>query len=326
MAKISIAMTTYNGENYVEKQLLSLLEQTKQADDVVICDDHSTDHTAEIVSAFIREHGLRHWSFSVNEENIGFKRNFHQAISRTSGELIILCDQDDIWYPHKISAMEEIFIKHSEIKALNTGFDFIDECGRPFYIRKKRGKSNHNLIKMKIEKDALVNIDFSTILAYNISPGCTMAFREEVKCIYLRESDCGMVHDWELNFISAFCERGLYFWNLPTIRYRIHEKNTVGLDVKLDIFNLLKRGRYEVRLRIAKIMHDDALAFEKYFPYLRPVDCVTLRKQIDFFSLRKEALEKKSFREILFLYKYRENYLRAVTWKGRIADILCVLH
>ena len=73
---ISIAMTTYNGEKYVEYQLKSILKQTLLADEIVICDDGSTDKTLEIVRRIISENPIANIILIENETNLGYVRNF----------------------------------------------------------------------------------------------------------------------------------------------------------------------------------------------------------------------------------------------------------
>ena len=67
--KISVAMATYNGEKYIERQLDSIRMQTREVDEVIICDDQSKDRTVEVIEKYIEQHQLQGWSISVNEEN-----------------------------------------------------------------------------------------------------------------------------------------------------------------------------------------------------------------------------------------------------------------
>ena len=138
---ISIALTTYNGEKFIEEQLKSLLDQSVKPDEVVIFDDCSTDRTADIVRAFIKTHGLTSWALHVNAENMGFVPNFYQAIDRTSGDIIFLCDQDDVWHRDKIEIMAGMLESHPEILALNTGFSKINETGNPVRSQSRLGSS-----------------------------------------------------------------------------------------------------------------------------------------------------------------------------------------
>lgn len=48
---ISVAMTTFNGEKYIEKQIESILNQSLSVDEIIICDDGSTDNTIELMKS-----------------------------------------------------------------------------------------------------------------------------------------------------------------------------------------------------------------------------------------------------------------------------------
>lgn len=82
MAKISVAMTTYNGSNYIIKQLDSLKNQSRKIDELIICDDCSTDNTVELVNDYIKSNNLEGWNIYSNENNLGFINNFKQAIKK----------------------------------------------------------------------------------------------------------------------------------------------------------------------------------------------------------------------------------------------------
>src|SRR5687768_17349654 len=100
--KISVAMTTYNGASYLREQLDSILAQTRMPDEVIVCDDRSTDATPEL----LREYSARApvpMTIVFNEQRLASTKNFEQAIRLCSGEIIALSDQDDVWYPHKLA-------------------------------------------------------------------------------------------------------------------------------------------------------------------------------------------------------------------------------
>ena len=108
--KLSIVLSTYNGEAYITEQLDSILNQTRKADEVLIFDDCSTDNTPQIIKQFISGHNLTTWKFAVNHENKGWKRNFMEGIWSTSGDLVFPCDQDDIWMPQKLERIMNPFM------------------------------------------------------------------------------------------------------------------------------------------------------------------------------------------------------------------------
>ena len=105
---ISVAMGTYNGERFLGEQLASLAAQTRLPDELVVTDDGSTDRTLEIVNEFGRTA-----PFPVrvvrNDTNLGYGDNFLKAARACRSDWIAFCDQDDIWLPDKLSAVERHF-------------------------------------------------------------------------------------------------------------------------------------------------------------------------------------------------------------------------
>lgn len=97
---VSIALATYNGESFLRKQLDSLLEQTYHNFEIVITDDGSNDETINILKEYAKRDQRIRWQRSNRER--GFINNFTEAILLCKGEIIFLCDQDDIWYGDKI--------------------------------------------------------------------------------------------------------------------------------------------------------------------------------------------------------------------------------
>jgi glycosyltransferase involved in cell wall biosynthesis len=101
MPRISVALATYNGSNYLKQQLESLAEQIYLPYELVVCDDNSSDDTLEIVAEFAEKS-----PFPVvihkNDSNIGPIANFFHALSFCKGDWISFCDQDDIWLHHKL--------------------------------------------------------------------------------------------------------------------------------------------------------------------------------------------------------------------------------
>lgn len=108
--RVSVVMTTYNGQKYLREQMDSLREQTMPIDEVIIMDDCSTDHTPDLVSAYIKEYDLKGWNLVQNEQNQGWKKNFKSGFDLATGNYIFPCDQDDIWHLDKVEKMVECTI------------------------------------------------------------------------------------------------------------------------------------------------------------------------------------------------------------------------
>lgn len=117
--RVSIAMTTFNGERYLKEQLDSFLYQTQLPDELVICDDCSTDKTIEILEKFssIAPFDVK---IHINEKNLGFNRNFEKVIDLCKGDLIFISDHDDLWFENKIATMSNFILsKEGVFMAMN---------------------------------------------------------------------------------------------------------------------------------------------------------------------------------------------------------------
>lgn len=112
---ISVAMATYNGERFLKEQLESLASQTRMPDELVACDDRSTDRTVDILEQFKRDAPFRIRT-RKNNERLGYSKNFERAIGLCKGDIIFPSDQDDVWFPKKIERIEKEF--RSENKPL----------------------------------------------------------------------------------------------------------------------------------------------------------------------------------------------------------------
>ncbi len=102
---ISIALATFNGEKYLASMLESFSSQTQPVDELIVCDDGSTDNTVKILKDFKASHRSLNVTIIQNQSNLGFTKNFSKAIGLCTGDLIFLADQDDIWEPTKVKVM-----------------------------------------------------------------------------------------------------------------------------------------------------------------------------------------------------------------------------
>lgn len=227
---ISVAMTVFNGQKYLSEQLKSILMQTISADEVILVDDCSSDNSVFIIKEFINENNLVNWKLIELFENSGYKKSFNRAIEETNGDIIFLCDHDDIWLPKKIEIMSNVMKKTKGLLALNSSFIKVNHNNEIIKEKKLPYYSNNNLIRKKIKNMDCVKIDSMMVSTYNISPGCTLAFKSDLKpsLKMLDYDETNLSHDWKINFIASLYN-GLYYLNVETIRYRLHDSNTLGL-------------------------------------------------------------------------------------------------
>jgi len=121
----SIVICTYNGGQYIEQQVQSILAQTILPDEIIICDDHSSDNTKAILDS-LEIFQLCYVRIIFNEENLGYTKNFEKAISQASGEIIFFSDQDDIWFPNKISTVLGLFNTYGDIYGITHDGRLVD--------------------------------------------------------------------------------------------------------------------------------------------------------------------------------------------------------
>ena len=92
---VSVALTTYNGEKYIAEQLESIIKQSYPVYEIIISDDASKDDTVNIVKQYKKNYP--NIILLENTKNVGLNQNFERAIRKCSGQLIAICDQDNIW-------------------------------------------------------------------------------------------------------------------------------------------------------------------------------------------------------------------------------------
>lgn len=220
---ISIAMTTYNGEKYIEKQLRSLFAQTLQPNEIIICDDCSKDRTVEIIHSIVEEYDAENRVRVVkNQHNLGYIRNFHQAIGMTSGDFLFLADQDDEWYPYKLERVMEL-MNETGAQVICTNFDLIDENSE--LIANANGFPIASLIRNA--KPGLMPISFHQLAFRNYVQGCTYCCTRKTAQAYLRVESQILPHDYQIMLIGALIGK-VYYLNEKTIGYRLHGNNTLG--------------------------------------------------------------------------------------------------
>jgi glycosyltransferase involved in cell wall biosynthesis len=123
-------MATYNGGEFIEQQLLSIAKQTQLVTELVVSDDKSTDGTIKIISNYSGIFNLP-IKISINQENLGYIKNFDVALNRCTGDYIFLADQDDYWLPNKIERVLQVFRDNPSAVLVIHDLEFCDAALRP---------------------------------------------------------------------------------------------------------------------------------------------------------------------------------------------------
>ncbi len=224
---ISIAMCTYNGARYVAEQLASFGGQTRLPDELVVCDDCSTDATAEVVNEFAAEAPFP-VRLHINERNLGSTKNFEQAIGLCAGDIVALADQDDVWLGEKLARLEAVLAGEPDVGLVFSDAELVDAALQPLG-RRLWATVGGAEARRKLRHRAQA---FNLLLPGWTVTGATMAFRAEYRSLVLPiPADIAMIHDgWIALLISAVARVRLI--EEPLLLYRQHAAQQIGAQVK----------------------------------------------------------------------------------------------
>ena len=229
---VSVCMGTYNGETYIEQQLNTILRQTKAPEEVILCDDGSTDNTVSIVERFIRKNGLDgKWKLYRNKINKGYPSNFYYACSLCNEEIVFLADQDDIWKNDKIEKMCRVMEKNPGAKSVCCKFNLMDEKEQEIHSIMAPTHAH--------ETGEVRNVPVEEIFYKCQWPGMVMAYRRDWYESWTK-GNYQIPHDFLIAARAA--EEGGFFQLDETLAYhRRHDHNTGGEEH--HIRKLLNRDR-----------------------------------------------------------------------------------
>ena len=229
--KVSVAMTSYNGEKYIIEQLESIRTQTRAPDEVIILDDRSSDNTVALVKKFILDNNLTNWRVIVNKVNLGWKKNFFESVRQTTGDIVFFSDQDDIWLPDKIRKMSEAMVE-KHMGALYGAKEIVDGEGTAHPERMERASFTNNIIQVPF------NESFYAIKTL----GCCMCASREIVDAYIKLGFYEGGHDSQCGRLALLLS-SLWYLDEPVIRYRIHGNNSSGIaaDISFGASSLDKR-------------------------------------------------------------------------------------
>ncbi|WP_363347170.1 glycosyltransferase family 2 protein [Methylocystis echinoides] len=209
--KLSIAMATYNGAQYIEEQFKSFSAQTLLPDELVVCDDCSTDSTLDIIEALARGAAFK-VRVHRNEKRLGYARNFEKALSLCENDLIFLSDQDDVWFPEKLKLVRDAFVSHPEIEVVINDAEVADAqlhpSGATMLSNMRRAGLNDRLF---------------------ITGCCTTITRKWRDFILPLPSD-DVAHDLWINIASFYTDKRLVL-ERPLQYYRRHQSTATDWTV-----------------------------------------------------------------------------------------------
>ncbi len=97
---VSVALTTSKSERFIRIQMDSILNQTYKNLEVCVSHDECGDSTVDILNDYVTKDTRVKWKYNTLEK--GFRKNTEHAISMCTGDIIFLCDHDDVWYEDRV--------------------------------------------------------------------------------------------------------------------------------------------------------------------------------------------------------------------------------
>jgi glycosyltransferase involved in cell wall biosynthesis len=323
--RISVAMCTYNGSRFLPDQLASIASQTRLPDELVVCDDGSTDTTGKIVEEFSRSVSFP-VRFVRNAANLGSTKNFDQAIGLCTGDLIALSDQDDIWLPEKLARQAEVLQGDPAMGGVFTEGDLVDDQARP--IGKKLW-SSHSFTPQE-QRSFQAGGTTSVLLKRNVVTGATLMLRSDLRPIFL-PIPTGWVHDgWIAWMLTIYSKLGMI--PEPLIQYRLHASQQVGVESLATSRSLPLMQRLEIDKREGPPRNRRAAQLlgqlERHLmvvddPKSRAV-LPALRNRINFYNHRGHEYTNVMM-QLAYIFHNTRNYQRYEHGiKGMVRDILLI--
>lgn len=238
---ISVCLASFNGEKYINDQITSILNQLDENDELIICDDGSSDNTLKIIKNF-NDYRIRLYE---NQNHFNPIFNFESAIKYTTKEIIVLSDQDDVWVQNRVEIIKNHFNKTTDViyNLLVMDAQGIDSEGLILYPSMLEYLNARRGILKNIQKNSYI--------------GCCLAFSKDVKKLIIPFPKNIPMHDvW----IGIICDLfgNVYFDKRISLIYRRHGNNftrerysifkSVSWRIML-LFNLLFRCILLLRIK-----------------------------------------------------------------------------
>lgn len=318
---ISVAMCTYNGELFLQEQLESIALQTILPDELVVCDDGSTDNTLLIISNFKKEATFAVKVYrNVDKIPLGMTKNFEKAIFLCRSEIIVLSDFDDVWIPEKLEKLVQSFKENPSIGYVFSDALVVDERLFPLGYTMWEG-----ILFTKYKRRLFKNgYQVEVLLKHNVVTGATMAFRAENRDWILPISNQWAHDEWIVLLLSAIGIKGNFIEGI-LIKYRQHHQQAIG-GRKHNFWEQFQSARntgseyYNIRAHkfeciVKRLIFFDKLTKKNKKLFEAKIEHLKIRKKIH--SHKKWKCYHLIFREFLNGHYHRFSN----GWKSFIKDL-----
>lgn len=219
---LSVCLATYNGEDFVVRQLQSVLKQLNDSDQVVVVDDCSKDQTVSLIKETFGDRV----EVYVNASNSGPVKSFEKAISLAKGDIVFLCDQDDVWEEEKVERVVNAFHNQDADLVLHDAY-VVD--GNLQIIHSSWNQYNNNQVNQGIMGNIMKN-------AFT---GAMMAFKKELVPFFLPLPRTIEMHDQWIALAAMLNKKKIVTIQEPLMKYVRHGGNVTGMK-KRSLFEQIE--------------------------------------------------------------------------------------
>ncbi len=274
--KTMILLAAYQGEKYLPDQLASLSGQTRQDFEVLWQDDGSGDGTAALLDAWSRRDS-RFRPAAEQGRHLGAAGNFLSLLRQADADLMLLCDQDDIWEPQKVAALEQAYLDAVSGPGRDTGLPLLVHSDASIIDPEGRMLAPSFFQLQGWDPGA---VQLNRLLVQNNATGCMMLLNRPLAELVARHGDASLMfmHDWFIALTAAAFGR-VVFVNQPLTRYRQHETNTIGASRASLVRRALRalKEKDKARARV-ELTYTHAEAFRRAFGDALPAEA---KKTVD---------------------------------------------
>jgi glycosyltransferase involved in cell wall biosynthesis len=220
---IEILIPTFNGARYLNSQLSSIFNQSFFQWRILIRDDGSTDGTLELIEEWRSSNPERFFLISDNEKGLGVSQSFARLLAHSSASYVMLCDQDDYWYPDKILKSFEA-IRQEEVKMV-FGFPLM-VCTDLEIVDSELNFISKSFWSDRKDSPEILE-DYEKLIAHSVVTGNTILLnRPAVNLVIPIKTNFFLYDQWIAIKVAKYGK--IIFLNEPLVKYRQHSSNVLG--------------------------------------------------------------------------------------------------
>ena len=221
MVKVSICIPTYNRADYLQYAIASVEQQTYNDWELIVCDDGSTDNTAEIMNSKGSDTRIR---YIRHPQNIGRSRNMRSGFDAAVGDYFIKFDDDDALTPEFLAKTVAVLDSHPEVDFVCSDHWVINAKGEKDEAATKENSAKWG--KDKLEAAIITDLIRETFIKQSLQVGSTLFRRSCLQQVdYMRPQADGC-EDFDLLVRLALAGYQGYFLPELLMEYRFHGGQT----------------------------------------------------------------------------------------------------